>query len=456
MFKKLLLAAALALFAVPAAAQNVQCSTRPAGDSTNACASTAFVQGIASGNLALASGQILVGQVSGFAGAVALSGDCTIAASGAITCTKTNGAAFGTFATANATVATAALNLFTSGLQGLVPASGGGTVNFLRADGTFASPSSSVISLPQNRLSLTSGVSVTTSDVAGATSVFLIAGQSATSNGTTLTSDTSAQLTLALDSNSGHTGYHQSGKNFDVFRINDSGTIRIGTGPAWTSDTARGSGAGTTELTTLGNTGIFVNANSILIRFGSVSGNTVTIPASQALYLGSFRTTADGQTEDSQARRFLYNNFNVAQRTLLRNESAVSWTVAKAASPGASGYSQANANTANKVEVLAGLTGGAISLNAAGQWTSSASGFEYLVGIGLNSTTVSSHTTSQEAQSSAVSRYSTLASYNGYLSLGYQPFNWLEQNFSDTGTATSFGTSADGRIKTGLVGSVWQ
>jgi hypothetical protein len=42
-----------------------------------------------------------------------------------------------------ATQLTAELNLFTSGLQGLVPASGGGTTNFLRADGTFAAPSSS-------------------------------------------------------------------------------------------------------------------------------------------------------------------------------------------------------------------------------------------------------------------------------------------------------------------------
>lgn len=35
---------------------------------------------------------------------------------------------------------TAALDLFSSSLQGLVPASGGGTTNFLRADGTFAAP----------------------------------------------------------------------------------------------------------------------------------------------------------------------------------------------------------------------------------------------------------------------------------------------------------------------------
>jgi hypothetical protein len=39
-----------------------------------------------------------------------------------------------------ATQATSILNPFTSALKGLVPASGGGTTNFLRADGVFANP----------------------------------------------------------------------------------------------------------------------------------------------------------------------------------------------------------------------------------------------------------------------------------------------------------------------------
>lgn len=38
------------------------------------------------------------------------------------------------------TQATADLNVFTSGLKGLAPASGGGTTNYLRADGTWAAP----------------------------------------------------------------------------------------------------------------------------------------------------------------------------------------------------------------------------------------------------------------------------------------------------------------------------
>ena len=41
--------------------------------------------------------------------------------------------------------ATALLDAFTSGAKGLVPASGGGTTNFLRADGTFAAPPGDVV-----------------------------------------------------------------------------------------------------------------------------------------------------------------------------------------------------------------------------------------------------------------------------------------------------------------------
>lgn len=48
----------------------------------------------------------------------------------------------GNAADITSTQLTADLNLFSSSLQGLVPSSGGGTTNFLRADGTFAAPPS--------------------------------------------------------------------------------------------------------------------------------------------------------------------------------------------------------------------------------------------------------------------------------------------------------------------------
>jgi hypothetical protein len=43
------------------------------------------------------------------------------------------------------TQATATLDLFTTSLKGLVPASGGGTTNFLRADGAFAAPAAGLV-----------------------------------------------------------------------------------------------------------------------------------------------------------------------------------------------------------------------------------------------------------------------------------------------------------------------
>lgn len=52
------------------------------------------------------------------------------------------------------TQVTADLNQFTSLLQGLVPASGGGTANFLRADGSWTTPSTIATAMPINGLTL--------------------------------------------------------------------------------------------------------------------------------------------------------------------------------------------------------------------------------------------------------------------------------------------------------------
>jgi len=74
------------------------------------------------------------------------------------------------------TQATTLLDVFTSVLKGLVPASGGGTTNFLRADGTFAAPPAA--SLTSTQASLTTAVAISAStyaDLTGA-SVSLAAG----------------------------------------------------------------------------------------------------------------------------------------------------------------------------------------------------------------------------------------------------------------------------------------
>jgi hypothetical protein len=69
---------------------------------------------------------------------------------------------------ATATAQTALFDLFTSGAKGLAPASGGGTTNFLRADGTWAAPSGGGGSLTVQDEGVTLSSAVTTINFTGA------------------------------------------------------------------------------------------------------------------------------------------------------------------------------------------------------------------------------------------------------------------------------------------------
>jgi hypothetical protein len=134
-------------------------------------------------------GQILIGNAGGTAYALALmSGDATLAASGvltiansAITSAKMANMAAHTYkgnntgstaapADVTSTQLTADLNAFTTSLQGMAPASGGGTSNFLRADGTWAAPPA--------------GSGTVTSVAASVPSVLSISGSPITTSGT--------------------------------------------------------------------------------------------------------------------------------------------------------------------------------------------------------------------------------------------------------------------------------
>lgn len=252
---------------------------------------------------------------------------------------------------------------------------------------------------PQGRLTLTAGVPVLATDVTAATSIYyspLIGQLVPIYSGTewvvksilATTTDTTG-LTLALDSDSGHTGYHASGSLFDLFAAVVSGTLYFGTGPAWSSTTSRGSGASTTELEMF--SGVWVNKNSMTLRHGSASGNTVTVPARQGTYLGTFAASANGQTEmtfkptaaagGTANKLYLWNAYNQVPNHSISRDSTNTWAYQT------STIRAANNSNSNRISFVMGLGSGRISGRycAYSKWAASTGA---IVGVGYDSTSV--------------------------------------------------------------------
>lgn len=307
--------------------------------------------------------------------------------------------------------------------------------------GTLASSSGSgaIPGRAMGRLTLTSGTPVTTSDVTGATTVYW-----APYNGSHVSVYTSStwtdysftQISLAL-------GTLTSGKNYDVFLYDSGGgTLALILGPAWSSDTTRGTGAGTTEITT--QDGAWVNANSI-------SGG----PSAKAgLYLGTLRTTSTTACEDSAKKRFLFNAYNQVRRSMAAtSESTASWNYTTAT------YRQANANTANQLDYVDGLGVALVEAAALGGAKNNGGGsLNVSTGVGVDSTSTNSALTMGNAASNIGGSFYTQsrATYVGTPGLGRHFLAWLE--FSEAAATTTW----FGRIGTtpiyvqyGITGTVW-
>lgn len=298
------------------------------------------------------------------------------------------------------------------------------------------------------RLTLTVSTPVTTTDVVGATTIWyapmtntyvsIYNGSALSPTLFTSSSTDTIGLPLVLGSNWG------SGLNYDGFIVNDSGTVRFGTGPSWTTDTARGTGIGTTELQMFN--GIWTNKNSITIRYSNTS--TVNIAANQATYVGSFRTTSAGTTEDSAAKRYVWNCYNQTLRPLSNpTETTDNWNYTTAA------FRQANGNTANQLDVLLGLPGNLIEAEAFGIASSSVGNIFTATGIGVDSTTVNSaQIMGPSTALTAGDRRLMMAKYIGYPSIGRHIYTWLEYSTA-SGTTQWNGDNANALLtQAGILG----
>lgn len=206
---------------------------------------------------------------------------------------------------------------------------------------------------PLGRLTLTTATPVLTADVANATTIYYTPykGDLVPIYSGSWTMTTFTELSLALDSNSGDTGYHQSGKIFDLFVYSDSGTLRLVSGPAWTNDTTRA-----TALEYVN--GILMNAASMTARYGSATGNTVTVAQDRGTYVGTFYASANGQTtwevggdaaNGDPIKLYLWNAYNRVEFDFSCHDTTDSWTYST------STWRSKNASDTNRASFVRGL-----------------------------------------------------------------------------------------------------
>lgn len=162
-------------------------------------------------------------------------------------------------AAADVAAQTALLNAFTSALNGLVPASGGGTTNYLRADGTWASPPGGGLGYtPVNQAGDSMTGDLTISKSAPVLSLAKTAsGQRASVYGFT---GANVRWVMSLGNDVAESGAN-AGSNFDIRRYTDGGVFA-----AVAFSIARSTGVASFEATP------FVGANAIYHAGNQPSG----------------------------------------------------------------------------------------------------------------------------------------------------------------------------------------
>ncbi len=291
------------------------------------------------------------------------------------------------------------------------PSADGTVGQALTTDGaltlSWASIAANVHAICNGRLTLTSGTPVTITDVTGATSVYFCPyggshiGLYDGSSVWTVLSFT--EKTLAL-------GTLTSGLPYDVFAYSNAGVVAL-EALAWTNGTTRA-----TALTL---------QNGVLVKTGATTRR----------YLGTFYTTATTTTEDSEAKRLLFNYYNRRPRPLKRLESTASWNYTTAT------IRQANAAAANQVAIMVGYAEDAVdvavhelSLNGAGSIVTA-------TGIGEDSTSTFTMPAIDRlaagADNSETMHHARLVKIP---TVGYHFYSWNEWSQA-SGTTTWYGST---------------
>lgn len=289
---------------------------------------------------------------------------------------------------------------------------------------------------PQGRITLTTGVPYLVATVTAATTIYYTPAVGAYCpiyNGTILIPTLFTELSQATTDSTKSPAAVANNSNYDLFVWNDAGTIRCTRGPAWTSDTGRGTGAGTTELEFV--KGLLMN--KITITNG---------PAAQrGTYVGSVRSNGSAQIDmifggaggagGEGTILGIWNKYNQRLVGLSNFDNTNSWTYTIAT------FRLKNESASaelNKIKFIIGWQEHGIDvINCANRNTSGAT--DTMVGIGLNST--SALATGAVGSQQAASAGSTLAHVSTYRVMAPLGFNYVAplERATASGTVTWYG-----------------
>lgn len=347
---------------------------------------------------------------------------------------------------------------------------------------------------PGGRLTLTTGVPITTSDVTGASTIYYTPCESDVIplwDGNDWVPTQFTERSLAL---SGLT----ASRPYDVFGTLSGGALTLSAlgwasstvtitiaSPGVVSWTAHGLQNGDrVQLQTTGAlpTGLVVNTDYFVVNratdtfqlSATSGGSAINTTGSQSgthtavsqttratalawhhgrrvksgtpadLYLGTFRTTGTNTTEDSEGgvttqvggKRFLFNAYNQVRRAIAVLELANFWSYTTNAWRGANNAT----GTANAVEFVAGLESVFVDAEVTGSLYMNANGgsSQAAMALGLN-------TRAAPSGPSGIARLDTVAGHmmlvgkvSRYAPIGYNQLNWIENGGGLTAGSVSF------------------
>lgn len=291
---------------------------------------------------------------------------------------------------------------------------------------------------PQGRLTLTTGVPYLSSTVTAAGTIYYtpaIGNLVPIYDGTNWKFNTFTELSQALTDNTKSPAAATTNSNYDLFVWNDTGTLRCTRGPLWTSDTARGTGAGTTELEFVD--GILMNKNAITNGPGADMG----------VYVGTIRTngtsTIDmifggaGGAGGEGTIVGIWNYYNQKLISLANFDTTDNWNYTTATWR----LKNAGASTElNKIKFINGYLGNGISAWNNVLARNSSANIVFRAGIGLNTTTTPSFGCGISIFTTALVSTSIggSSSYAGVAPLGFNYVAPLEYS-NASGTTTWIG-----------------